>query len=168
MNFRCSLAVPIGALAFLLATVGVPHATPTLIAIPDIGFTDSSGEPTDQAAQHEARRRALTQGLRQDVESGGRLESLALPCREDCALDQAGVERLRQQAREAGAAFVLVGSVHKMSTLVLSMRVGVLDVASGKLVMERLLSFRGDNDDGWRHMGSFVAREVASTLTATP
>ncbi len=124
----------------------------------------SSGEARDQGAEHEARRKALTEGIRTDIGKDGAAQSLALACEGACRLDAEGVEALRQRAREAGAAFVLVGSVHKMSTLVLSMRVAVLDVASGKLVMERLLSFRGDNDEGWRHAGDFVAREVAAAV----
>ncbi|MFD2030361.1 DUF2380 domain-containing protein [Ancylobacter dichloromethanicus] len=56
--------------------------------------------------------------------------------------------------------------MHKMSTLILSLRVAVLDADTGKLVFERLLSFRGDNDEGWRHAGDYVAREVAEQLPA--
>ena len=55
----------------------------------------------------------------------------------------------------------LIGSA---VTLVMSMRFAVLDTASGKLVLERLLSFRSDNDEGWRHAGDYAAREVAGTL----
>lgn len=147
----------------LLAAAPALAASPR-IAVADIGFTDSSGEARDQGAEHEARRRALTEGIRTDIGKDGAAQSLALACEGACRLDAEGVEALRQRAREAGAAFVLVGSVHKMSTLVLSMRVAVLDVASGKLVMERLLSFRGDNDEGWRHAGDFVAREVTAAV----
>ena len=164
MTFPRSIRAPLSALAFVTMTAGALHAAPTLIAIPDIGFTDSSGEPRDQAAEHSARQKALTDGLRRDVGEGGQLESLSLDCGTGCTLDAAGVDRLRQRAREAGAAYVLVGSVHKMSTLVMSMRLAVLDTSTGKLVLERLLSFRGDNDEGWRHMGTFVARDVTEKL----
>lgn len=158
----------LGAVALCLLMTGLTPAmaATTLVAVADIGFTDSSGEARDQRSEHEARRLALTQGLRADIARGDRLESLALACDGACRLDAEGVDALRQRAHEAGAAFVLVGSVHKMSTLVLSMRVAVLDVASGKLVLERLLSFRGDNDAGWRHAGDYVAREVAEQLPA--
>lgn len=154
------------ALCLLMAGPAPAMASAALVAVADIGFTDSSGEARDQRGEHEARRLALTQGLRADLARDERLESLALACDGACRLDAPGVELLRGRAREAGAAFVLVGSVHKMSTLVLSMRVAVLDVASGKLVLERLLSFRGDNDAGWRHAGDYVAREVAEQLPA--
>lgn len=166
-RLAASLAAPLGALAILLLTAGASHAAPAVIAIPDIGFTDSSGEPRDQKAEHAARLQALTQGLRKDID-GTKLESLALSCDGACRLDEAGVDALRRRAREAGAAYVLVGNVHKMSTLVMSMRLAVLDTSTGKLVLERLLSFRGDNDEGWRHMGVFVARDVAEKLGTPP
>jgi hypothetical protein len=140
------------------------EAAPPRIAVVDIGFTDSSGETREQGREHATRQRLLTEGLYRQIAQPGRLESLHLDCGTGCALDAAGVEALRQRAQEAGAAFILVGKVHKMSTLVMSMRFAVLDTASGKLVLERLLSFRSDNDDGWRHAGDYAAREVAGAL----
>lgn len=154
-------------LACLFSVPILPVSAATLIAIPQIGFSDSSGEARDQTPEHTARLDALTRSLRDGIHDG-KLDSLALPCEAGCTLDEAGVEQLRQQAGKAGAGLLLVGKVHKMSTLVLSMRVGVLDVASGKLVWERLLSFRGDNDEGWRRMGTYVARDIVETVGAAP
>lgn len=153
-------------LPLLLAPGGANASARLRVAVADIGFTDSSGEAGDQRAVHEDRRRGLTEGVRADIGREARLESLPLPCEVACRLDAEGVEVLRQRARQAGARFLLVGSVHKMSTLILSLRVAVLDAATGKLVFERLLSFRGDNDEGWRHAGDYVAREVAEQLPA--
>lgn len=161
-----ALAVTVLSLLLALPTAGAPRAAGALVAVADIGFTDSSGEARDQKVEHEARRLAMTQGLRTDIAREGALESLALSCADACRLDAEGVEALRRRATAAGAGYLLVGSVHKMSTLIMSMRVAVLDAASGKLVFERLLSFRGDNDDGWRHAGDYVAREVAEQLPA--
>jgi len=74
------------------------------------------------------------------------------------------VPELAEAAKQAGADLLVVGGIHKMSTLVMSMRVAVLETGTGRLVVERLLSFRGDNDAGWRHAGDFVTREVVSGL----
>lgn len=161
----CRRAPVLLAVLMALAPAGAARAAePARVAVADIGFTDSSGEARDQRGQHEARRLALSREVRTDIGREGALQSLALSCESACRLDAEGVEALRQRAREEGAGFLLVGSVHKMSTLVLSMRVAVLDAATGKLVFERLLSFRGDNDEGWRHAGAYVAREVAEQL----
>lgn len=163
----CALStLPAFALA-LLASLPL-SAAPARIAVVDIGFTDSSGEARDQAALHAERQRALTKALGREVAAAGHLDTVHLSCGEGCSLDAAGVEALRRRAREAGAGYVLVGKVHKMSTLVMSMRLAVLDAASGKLVLERLLSFRGDNDDGWRHAGDYAARDVIETVGAAP
>ncbi|MCJ8142422.1 DUF3280 domain-containing protein [Ancylobacter sp. A5.8] len=156
----CALAV--GALALLMCAP--LHAASARIAVVDIGFTDSSGEARDQAAVHGERQRALTEALSREVAAAGQLDTVHLACGEGCSLDAAGIEALRERARKAGAGFVLVGKVHKMSTLVMSMRLAVLDTASGDLVLERLLSFRGDNDAGWRHAGDYAAREVVSAV----
>ncbi|QIB32605.1 DUF2380 domain-containing protein [Ancylobacter pratisalsi] len=165
ISARSGLSVPLAGLA-LASGLSLACATtePSRIAVPEIGFSDSSGEARNQQSEHEARRLELTEGLRADVGRSGALESLPLSCGEGCTLDAEGVDRLRRQAREEGATYLLVGKVHKMSTLVLSIRFAVLDTASGKLVMERLLSFRGDTDEGWRHAGAYVAREVAETF----
>ncbi|MFT0862266.1 DUF2380 domain-containing protein [Ancylobacter sp. G4_0304] len=144
------------------------NAAPARLAVVDIAFTDSSGEARDQAARHAERQRALTQALLQAVAADGALDTVRLACGEGCSLDADGIAALRERAREAGAGLVLVGKVHKMSTLVMSMRLAVLDTATGTLVLERLLSFRGDNDDGWRHAGDYAAREVIETVGTAP
>lgn len=162
--FRAVLALSALGLGLPLVAAAELKAAPPRIAVVDIGFTDSSGESRDQLDEHATRQRVLTEGLYRQVAQPGRLESLHLDCGAGCSLDAAGVEALRQRAQAAGAAFMLVGKVHKMSTLVMSMRFAVLDTASGKLVLERLLSFRGDNDEGWRHAGDYAAREVAGAL----
>ncbi|MGA0562105.1 DUF2380 domain-containing protein [Ancylobacter sp. VNQ12] len=163
-TFRAVLVLSALSLGLPLVAAAELKAAPRRIAVVDIGFTDSSGESRNQLDEHATRQRVLTEGLYRQVAQPGRLESLHLDCGAGCSLDAAGVEALRQRAREAGAAYVLVGKVHKMSTLVMSMRFAVLDTASGKLVLERLLSFRGDNDEGWRHAGDYAAREVAGAL----
>lgn len=163
-TFRAVLALSAFCIGLRLVTVAALEAQLPRLAVVDIGFTDSSGETREQGREHAERQRALTRGLSRQIEQPGRLQVLHLVCGAGCSLDAAGVEMLRQRAQAAGAAYVLVGKVHKMSTLVMSMRFAVLDTVSGKLVLERLLSFRSDNDEGWRHAGDYAAREVAGAL----
>ncbi len=159
----------VAACAALLTVAAAPvQAAPTSIAIADLGFSDSSGEAADQAAPHRARLQDLAATLRRDIGAQDDLQVLALTCGEStCPVDAPGVAALRERARQQGATLVLVAGVHKMSTLVLAMRVGVLDVASGRLVAERWLSFRGDTDEGWRRAGDYVAREIAAAIEPT-
>ena len=40
----------------------------------------------------------------------------------------------------------------------------MIDTASGQPVLERLLTFRGDNDELFARAGSFLARQIADGL----
>ena len=72
---------------------------------------------------------------------------------------------LQKAARAAGARFVLLGGVHKMSTLVQWAKIQIADEERGRIVFDRLLTFRGDTDEAWQKAESFVARDV---LNAAP
>ncbi|TWB63544.1 DUF2380 domain-containing protein [Nitrospirillum viridazoti] len=156
----------VGLIVLLAALALVPigrAAAPTAIAIPDFGFVDTSGETGDQQAAHAARLAALTQGLKADLGSGGHYRVLSLACGGagggvDCrAADPAA---LAEAARRAGARVLVLGDVHKTSTLLLSTKVQVLDLQTNRLLLDRFLSFRGDNDEAWRRMTHFIAREL--------
>ncbi|WP_038956451.1 DUF3280 domain-containing protein, partial [Bradyrhizobium japonicum] len=66
-----------------------------------------------------------------------------------------------------GAAFKVIGGIQKTSTLVQWAKVAVIDVGAKKLVMDKLYTFRGDNDESWERAEIFVSREVMAAL-ATP
>lgn len=46
-------------------------------------------------------------------------------------------------------------------------KVAVIDVGAKRLVMDKLYTFRGDNDEAWERAEIFVSREVMAAL-ATP
>ena len=70
---------------------------------------------------------------------------------------------LQKAARAAGAKLVLLGGVHKMSTLVQWAKIQIADEEQGQV---RLLTFRGDTDEAWQKAESYVARDVLeSALT---
>lgn len=151
----------------LAALLAAPHAqaAPLIVAVPDVGFSDSSGEVRNQDVDHRQRLHALADGLRADIARDGQVASLALGCgTTPCRFDGDEVERLRSEARNGGASLIVLCGVHKMSTLVMAMKVDVFEVGSGRLVTSKLLSFRGDNDEGWRRAGLFVAKEVAEAI----
>ena len=50
-----------------------------------------------------------------------------------------------------------------MSTLVQWAKLQALDLRSDKIVFDKLITFRGDNDEAWRQAESFVARELIAT-----
>jgi hypothetical protein len=114
------------------------------VAVEDFIYFDTSGEPVDQTAAHERRLQAFMAALRSDVEADQRYQ-------------------LRASAG-ADTRFRIVGGIHKMSTLVLSAKVVVIDADAKKAVSDKLYSFRGDNDEAWRRAELFVSRDVMAAL----
>lgn len=133
--------------AFLLAVLPcAPAAAEAAIgvAMDDFSYTDTSAEPANQTAAHERRLSAFMAALRRDIGEGGRY-------------------RLAPSAQD-GAAFKVIGGIQKTSTLVQWAKVAVIDVGARKLVMDKLYTFRGDNDESWERAEIFVSREVMAAL----
>ncbi len=153
-----------GSLVLALALLGWPGtsmAEATRLAVAGFRFLDTSGEPRDQEAQHLARLRAIRERVGADLLAGGRFELVSLRAAEDAAAEPAVA---LDEARRAGAGFVVFGAVQKLSSLVLWARVSVIDTATGQPVLERLLTFRGDNDESFARAGSFLARQIEAGL----
>lgn len=122
-------------------------AAEATIALDDFSYTDTSAEPVDQSAAHERRLQAFMVALRRDIAADQRY-------------------RLASSAQD-GAAFKVIGGIQKTSTLVQWAKVAVIDVGARKVVMDKLYTFRGDNDESWERAEMFVSREVMAAL-ATP
>ena len=67
---------------------------------------------------------------------------------------------LLKTAHAAGADFLLVGGIHKMSTLVQWAKAEVIDLRSGQIVLDKLFTFRGDTDQAWRRAEEFISNEL--------
>lgn len=114
------------------------------VAMDDFSYTDTSGEPANQTAAHERRLSAFMAALRRDIGTDRRYRLL--------------------RPAEDGAAFKVVGGIQKTSTLVQWAKVAVIDVGAKRLVMDKLYTFRGDNDESWERAEIFVSREVMAAL----
>ena len=77
-----------------------------------------------------------------------------------CSVGDIGADQLLDKAQAAGAAYLLIGSFHKVSTLVQWAKVDIVEVKTRNVVFNRLVTFRGDNDKAWRHAESFIVREI--------
>ncbi|MDH6258109.1 DUF3280 domain-containing protein [Bradyrhizobium sp. BR13661] len=117
----------------------------TAIALDDFSYTDTSAEPTDQNAAHQRRLQAFMVALRRDIAADPRY-------------------RLAPSVQE-GATFKVIGGIQKTSTLVQWAKVAVIDVGAKKVVMDKLYTFRGDNDESWERAEIFVSREIMAALT---
>ena len=135
----------------------------TPLAIVDFSYNDTSGEPEDQAAAHQTRLSAFMQAMRGDLTGSGKFTLVAFACGPDpCSITQTPSSEILEKARQAGARLLLFGGIHKMSTLIQWAKVQAVDLQTGKLVFDRLLTFRGDTDDAWRRAEAFVAAQMAA------
>jgi hypothetical protein len=116
------------------------------IALDDFSYTDTSAEVTDQTAAHARRLAAFMAALRQDLSAEPRY--------------QVG------PAAAPDAAFKITGGVQKTSTLVQWAKAVVIDVAGKKIVMDKLYTFRGDNDESWARAEQFMWRDIRAALAS--
>jgi Protein of unknown function (DUF2380) len=88
--------------------------------------------------------------------------SLRLSCDAHPCKDENAASALAADARRAGARYLLVGGIHKMSTLVGWAKVQMIDLREDKIVLDKRLSFRGDTDEAWRRAEEFLAPDIAN------
>jgi Protein of unknown function (DUF2380) len=134
--------------------------TPRAIAISRFEFIDTSGEIRDQRKEHEAKLQAFSSALREDLAATGKYRVISLDCRDAACSDPSQLS----EARRNGADVVIFGGVHKMSSLVQWIKVAIVEASTKEPVFERLLTFRGDNDEAWRKAEKFLAQELANHL----
>ena len=160
--FRSIVAVATAALAIAL---GGPRAQadapqPAALAVLSLDYVDTSGEPTDQTATHQRRAADFVTALQRDLAANGQYRIVPMSCGSGPCDPAMNPSELQKAARAAGAKLVLLGGVHKMSSLVQWAKIQIADEDQGRIVFDRLLTFRGDTDEAWQKAESFVARDV--------
>src|ERR1700722_14080070 len=143
----------------------VASTHPLALAILDFDYADTSGEPTDQVAAHQRRAADFASALQRGLWANGKYRIVPMSCGSEPCEPVMNPAELQKAARAAGARFVLLGGVHKMSSLVQWAKIQIADEEQGQIVFDRLLTFRGDTDEAWQRAESFVARDV---LNSTP
>ena len=147
-------------LAAMLVGASAAHAT-TTVAVAAFDYTDTSGEVKDQQAVHAARLAGLQQALRDGLVKSGRFNAVNINCAAPpCTADTMDAAALTGDAKKQGAGILVFGGVHKMSTLIQWGRLTVMDVGTGKTLLNRSLTFRGDSDDAWQHAASYMSDMV--------
>ena len=161
---RYPAAIALMTVAVLCACSARPsqaQATTPVLAVSELQYVDTSGEVIDQNADHVRRRREFEASLRSDLAKSGRMRDVALDCPANaCSVEDIAFEQLLGKAQAAGASHLLIGAVHKMSTLVQQGKFNIIDVKSRKVVFDRYITFRGDSDQAWRRAESFVASQI--------
>jgi len=159
----------VSARRFLFAAMAVlwssAEAAPAPLAVAEFAYTDGSGEAVDQSAFHTERLQAFATSLRRDLEESGVFRIVALDCDADCGSDQENLVRLSAAAKSRGARFLLFGQIHKQSTLIQWLKAEMIDLEQDRIVLDRYLTFRGDNEEAWRHAEAFLAKEIELTVS---
>jgi hypothetical protein len=163
------MMLPSAALALVAAVIACAgpvrqaraQGTIPVFAVAEIHYVDTSGEVIDQSADHRRRLREFEAALRSDLAASGKMANAALECPPNaCSVGDLNDAQLLDKAKEAGATHLLIGRFHKMSTLIQQAKFDIIDVKARKVVFDRHITFRGDNDTAWRRAESFLARQI--------
>jgi hypothetical protein len=135
------------------------------VSVDDFIYIDTSNEPTDQTAVHEKRLRAFMTALRDDVTTDRRFELVPSSCAPNCPTDGPALRDRLRAASQAGAQILIIGGLHKMSTLVQLAQTAAIDTTSQRVVFRKFFTFRGgDNDEAWQRAERFVSEELRDRL----
>jgi hypothetical protein len=105
--------------------------------------------------------------LREDLAASETFRLVAVTCQPNpCSLHDLPPAEIFEQARQAGARFLVFGEIQKVSTLIQLGNFHVIDVHTSTAVIDRVLSFRGDSDEAWRRAEKFVAKELTHDIRA--
>jgi hypothetical protein len=156
----CGLALAVASPA------ATADATPVPIAVLDLAYIDTSGEPRDQTQEHAARVRRFSDTLRSDLARSGKFRIVTVTCGAAPCSASGEPSELVARALEAGAKLLLIGGVHKQSTLIQWAQAQAVDVDASRPVLDKLYTFRGDTDEAWERAEAFVARDLAALAPA--
>jgi hypothetical protein len=67
---------------------------------------------------------------------------------------------LIEAAKAAGARLLVYGGIEKMSTLIQWGKLEIVDLQANRLIDDKMLTFRGDNDEAWRRAAAFAVDEI--------
>ena len=134
------------------------------VSVDDFKYIDTSNEPTDQTAVHEKRLRAFMTALRDDVTADHRFELVPSSCAPNCPTEGPALRDRLRAASQAGAQILIIGGLHKMSTLVQLAQTAAIDTTSQRVLFKKFFTFRGDNDEAWQRAERFVSEELRDRL----
>jgi Protein of unknown function (DUF2380) len=135
----------------------------TVIAVFDFNYIDTSGEVRDQHTEHAARLDRFMSAIRRDLAAQGKFRVVTPACNsEPCLQAQSTPSGVLNAATEAGAGLLVIGTIQKMSTLVQWAKVEVMETKSGRVLLDKLFTFRGDSDEAWTRAEAFIASELTT------
>ena len=150
-------AIFLAAVAYLplrpAGATGVDDPRLPLVAVFPIDVFDTSGEPPNP--QWPERIAVVTQALAAQLAGSHRYRTVEVTAAEPA---WRCVDCWRDPARAAEAEMAAIAAVQKMSTLISSLHVWLVDVESGQLLRKGAVSLRGDTEEAWRRAVDFLLR----------
>ncbi|TCU37747.1 DUF2380 domain-containing protein [Rhizobium azibense] len=148
--------------ATVLASTALAEAIePLTVAVANFDFRDTSGEADGQIDGHDERLTAFGATLRDSLSRRKKFSITSLACRNgQCTARDPGIAELYEEAKRAGANYLLIGEIHKMSTLVGWAKYVLLDINANKPTCDRFITYRGDTDEAWKRAARFVANDI--------
>ncbi|NJM29215.1 MAG: DUF3280 domain-containing protein [Rhizobiales bacterium] len=134
-------------------------------------MTDHSleGEINGVKKDEQARLGLLTAQLRQWVESGSGWKNcdMAHVTAEADASNLSACGCVQRLAQAVGGKLAVLGSVHKVSNLILNIRVDVFDVSSNRLLIQQNADIRSNTDSSWkRGLEWLIKHRLAAALAS--
>jgi Protein of unknown function (DUF2380) len=159
----CRLGAVVISCGCLILASSAHAADPPALAVSEFDYADTSGEATDQSEAHAARLQNFARLVRDELSASGKYRIVPIACPNPrCSAGAMDPQSLTDAARQSGARLLLYGGVHKMSTLIQFGKAQIVDLKTDKVVFDRMISFRGDNDEAWQRAGEFLAEDLLS------
>ena len=131
------------------------------VAVLDFSYADTAGEAQDMTSEHQKWLEALAAGLRKGFERTGAYRVVTPVCHpEPCEVGRTPLDQLEGAAKEAGAQLLVMGGVHKESTLLQWAKVLAVNLVDNRVVTDKLVTFRGDNETAWERAEEFISRDL--------
>nr|WP_163502111.1 DUF2380 domain-containing protein [Halomonas socia] len=158
----CGSSLLLLASTMVMASMVFADTGKPALALAHFDFRDTSGEVHDQSAEHEARLTSLNETLHAGLAGNPEVALVDLTCEmERCTHRSPGLAALAGQAKAAGAQYLLIGEIHKVSTLIGRGDLAVLDLNDNNtFACEQRLSYRGDSDEAWQRMAQYTLRHI--------
>ena len=114
--FRSIVAIAIGltsAFGGQRARADVAATPPATLAVLNLDYVDTSGEPTDQTAVHQRRAADFVSALQRDLVASGQYRIVPMSCRSESCAPVMSPSELQKAARAAGVKLVLLAACTK-------------------------------------------------------
>jgi hypothetical protein len=165
-----AIAVLLFALAALPSKSHTESPTPC-VAVFAFEMTDHSldGEINGVNKEEQARLELLTAQLRQWIDAGSGWKScdMAPVAAEAEASNLSFCGCVQRLSQAVGGRFAVVASVHKVSNLILNIRVDVFDVSSNRLIIQQNADIRSNTDSSWkRGLDWLIKHRLAGALAS--